>query len=423
MFENAKKVSEKETELLVESFRNCPWNEALLEYIFVKHQSERRNVWDISKRYHVSLLECVEDVLNAEYTESTRHSEEKAQEAKKRILAIMEEIDIEHSAVLDTLEQDCLTRICIGYESSNAEQIKEMVEAVSRYDALDENKRVVIHDKKIWELASAYQVEFSSDEIEAILSGKYNSSMDEIAALEAKAEIRTIMQALGAEDSDTLNQLEQDCVARLCEGYQSATEEACNMMIEKIIAYDALEKNKKPYLEQLQTRIETIWAAEDGEIFDNVFMKTDITNAASVAATIEFIKSKGRTASTTKYLDALEKCTPENIKKAKTYQKGNIRAVALIGIMIAVFGAAICLLLDFGFVVSMIPVIIGIALNVFVNGYKKVWKTMTLNGTLIHATLLPQKHHSKAKGQQHCKKCNAALEDGAAFCTVCGEKQ
>lgn len=86
-------------------------------------------------------------------------------------------------------------------------------------------------------------------------------------------------------------------------------------MLEKIRAYPAQEKIKELYLKKVQGRIEDIWSAEDGEIFDNLYLKTNIEDQAQKDAAIAYIKEKGRTSSSSKYLNAVTSCTPDNIKR------------------------------------------------------------------------------------------------------------
>ena len=61
--------------------------------------------------------------------------------------------------------------------------------------------------------------------------------------------------------------------------------------IAEIKAHKASDALKAPFLQKVQRRIESIWSAEDGEIFDNLYMKTDITSPGAVAEAISYVHS------------------------------------------------------------------------------------------------------------------------------------
>ena len=112
-------------------------------------------------------------------------------------------------------------------------------------------------------------------------------------------------------------------LAQICQGYETSNESACEKLIAAIKAHKAPDAMKASFLQKVQARIESIWSAEDGEIFDNLYMKTDITDPRAVAEAISYVQSKGRTDSSQKYLDALNACTPKNIENARLYQNTN----------------------------------------------------------------------------------------------------
>ena len=385
LFENAKKLPQKRIDLLCEAFEYCPWDIDVLSYIFLNYQEERKNVWDISKRFHVDLHKTAEEAFSNMYTASAKNSEEKAQEVKKEILDQMHQLGITVSGTVDRIERDGVSRILAGYNTATEETLQKMLAAVDVYDASERNKSVIIHDKGVWELAKKYRVSFSPEESEAILSQVYTpvAQKYEDQAQIAKVKIKTIMQALGLKDSKTFNKLESDCLARLCPGYQTANEATCNEMLKKIKAYDALDKNKQPFVSKIKTRIEAIWSAEDGEIFDNVYLNTNIHNAEEVKKAIAFVNAKKRTASAGKYLSALSGCNEENIKKARQFQQSTTKLAMYTGFGLIALGI-ILLFMDLGFVLSLAVAAIGTVLLVYYYGLKKAWNLLTLCGTLVH---------------------------------------
>lgn len=158
-----------------------------------------------------------------------------------------------------------------------------VLEQFRQYDARRNNKRTIIKKHLIWQLGSEYGVSFTPEESEKVIAPEYNAEAkaNTPAAEAAKARILYKMEVMGVSESATLDQLESDCVARLCVNYQSADEKTCDAMLEKIRAYPAQEKIKGLYLKKVQGRIEDIWSAEDGEIFDNLYLKTNIEDQAA----------------------------------------------------------------------------------------------------------------------------------------------
>ena len=408
LFQNAKKVPEKREELLLESFKNCPWDEELLTYLFLTYKEERKNVWSISERFHVDLNDTAEAAFSQMYTAEARNSEAKAQTVKKDILEQMDMLGITQSATINVIEKDGITRILHGYESANEEKQNEMFAAVEAYSAADSNKASVIHSQGIWELASKYQVKFTTDEVETILGKVYTSEAKESEeeAQIARKKIKTIMKTLKVKESKTLDCLESDCLARLCCGYQTANEATCNEMMSKIKTYDALQKNKDPFVKKVQGRIEAIWSAEDGEIFDNVYLNTNIEKAEEVAEAIAFVKAKKRTTSGDKYLKALEGCNAQNIKKARQFQNPTTKLAMLAGIALVVLGI-IFLFVDLGFVLSLAVVAAGVVLLVYYFSLKKIWDLLTLRGTLVHSQISASGHVERSSD----KPANESGED------------
>lgn len=385
LFESAKKVPEKQVALLIESFTCYPWGSDLLEFIFKAYPAERKNVWIIAERFHVDLHQTAEEAFSAFYDAEGTSSEEASQAAKAEILAQMQMLGIKSSATIDRIEVDGVRRLLQSYDVADEDERKKLFVALEVYDASLSNKATVVHEKLIWEIAKQYGVKLSTDEIEKVLGKLYtpNSGKTEAEALEAKAKIIKVMDTLGVSSSATFDALERDCLARICINYNNADEATCNEMIAKIKAYDALEKNKQGFLKDIQTRIEAIWSAEDGEIFDNLYLNTDIHNAAEVKSAIEFIKQKGRTSSSQKYLSALSGCTEENLKKAIQFQKQSTKIVFWCGLAFIALGL-ILLIAGLGWLLGLAVAGIGVVLLVYYYNLKKVWDCLTLNGTLIH---------------------------------------
>lgn len=384
LLENAKRFPDKAQHLLLEAFKQDPASFDLLQYIFLNYRRERKNVLTIAKSFGISLSDTITSILSQEYTADAKTDESKAQAARKRILSLMDEMGLSESETLDQLEQDCLDRVVANY-SANAASCDEILNRIRDYTASEKNKQAIIKKHLIWQLGAEYHVEFTPEEVEAVIAPEYTQEAraSTPAAESAKKQILYKMSVMGAQQSTTLDQLESDCVARLCTNYTHADEKTCDAMLEKIRAYPAQEKIKELYLKKVQGRIEEIWSAEDGEIFDNLYLKTNIEDQSQKDAAIAYIKEKGRTSSSSKYLNAVTNCTPGNIKKAVAYVSWNL-CMAISAAILIIVSAVLLVAFDADIYLCMIPILVGAALLYFRSKLKKIWNTLTIQGTIFH---------------------------------------
>lgn len=384
LLENAKRFPDKAQHLLLEAFKQDPASFDLLQYIFLNYRRERKNVLTIAKSFGISLSDTITSILSQEYTADAKTDESKAQAARKRILSLMDEMGLSESETLDQLEQDCLDRVVANY-SANAASCDEILNRIRDYTASEKNKQAIIKKHLIWQLGAEYHVEFTPEEVEAVIAPEYTQEAraSTPAAESAKKQILYKMSVMGAQQSTTLDQLESDCVARLCTNYTHADEKTCDAMLEKIRAYPPQEKIKELYLKKVQGRIEEIWSAEDGEIFDNLYLKTNIEDQSQKDAAIAYIKEKGRTSSSSKYLNAVTNCTPGNIKKAVAYVSWNL-CMAISAAILIIVSAVLLVAFDADIYLCMIPILVGAALLYFRSKLKKIWNTLTIQGTIFH---------------------------------------
>jgi len=326
LFENAKNMPDKRNELLVQAFTFCPWNDQLLKYIFVNSPESRKTIVNVSRRFSVDLSSQLEAVLSKEYTEEERQSEAAALAAKARIRALMQEYSVAESQTLDMLETDCLQRLCQGYESANQDTCRQLAEAVKKYDAKEALKEPFLGD--------------------------------------IQKRIETIWI---------------DELSKICQGCQTADETSCEELVRAVKGHNADDAIKEPFLKKLQGRIKTIWSAEDGEIFDNLYLKTDIFNQNSINEAIIYVQSKGRTSSAERYLAALRACTPQKIKAARQYKYSNLPRILLAAAVLSLLGCLVGL--------SVVSIPLAIVLLVVRQQMKKAWETLTLGGKVIHPVL------------------------------------
>ena len=392
LLNSAKKAPDKEKVLLVDSFSLCPWNFNLYKYVFVNYPEERAALLKTASRFGIDLSKTIEEVLQKEYTPQAQETTRLALQARERILAIMDELGVTESETLNRLEHDCLTRLCSDYNSTDHSDKKaSFLDSFISFEANDRIKKAVIKEVKIWELAKRYDVELSSDEIENIISKEYGeeAKQSEELALIAKKNISSIMKEFGLTENKTFDLLEQDCLYRLCDGYATADEETCKAYIEKVKEYSALEKNREVVINSLNSRIEAIWSAEDGEVFDNVLLNTDITNATEIKKAIQFIEGKGRTSASKKYLDALNSCTEKNIKKANMSQSKAAKVISGIGYFF--IAMAVVILFTGDVATGITAAVVGAIPLCYVSSLKSMWNKLTIDGKVVNPAITPKK--------------------------------
>lgn len=175
--------------------------------------------------------------------------------------------------------------------------------------------------KDVCAIAKRFHVDLSAL-YETIFAQEYTEEAhgSEASAQAARERIIQLMEEFSVTESSTLNQLEHDRLEIICTGIEQADEIQCNKLKEQVESYKALDKNKAPFLDKIQARIQEIWSQEDGEVFNALYEKTDLFNPDDIKAAQTYIEQHGRTDDAKQYLTALESCTPKNIRAAKLYQ-------------------------------------------------------------------------------------------------------
>ena len=271
--------------------------------------------------------------------------------------------------------------------------------------------------RNIIEIATHYDIDLTND-INTILRLEYtgNAKTNEIEALKAKEKIKNMMSEWGVEKSIVIDEIELDCLERLTSDYKTATEERCNELKQQLEKYDALTDNKKTYFERIEKRIEEIWAKEDGEVFDNYLMQANILSSEAIEEGKVYIKQKGRTADSEKYYKALEACTVANIKKARIFHALNKTTILkwvfkLLGIGLITFGWIYGAMVEELTFVDSLPLLVGIAYQIFYVHVKKKWMTITVKGSVVNPIItIPQKEF-KAKCTNIAKEDKSSQED------------
>jgi len=380
LFENAKRIPEKQEELLTQAFALCPWNVDLIKYIFINFPHERKEMCSAADRCEIDLSGCIEDILARKYDHKARESEKNAQDAKKRILGLMKEYGVTQSKTLDSLELDCLTRLCKGYEKMDEDSCKQLVQKLSAYDANEKLKEpffqqlyIRLNEWEVHRLTEICQGYENAEEKEC------SRILEAINTCEASRENKNIFQQ---KVLDRLDQLEILRLTDICHGYEDADEATCEQLKEAVSSFEASDKNKAAFLKRLQTRIEVIWAAEDGEICDNLYMKTDLRDSAAIAETLAYMQKADRTASSDKYVAALNACTPKNIDNAIIYYNGMFPQAFRWTAIILFIGSLLTSIIYKPVSVGMF--LCAIIFAIWAYRLKSNWKKLTINGGSIN---------------------------------------
>lgn len=243
--------------------------------------------------------------------------------------------------------------------------------------------------KNLIAISKFYHVDLT-DDIESIFKSLYTNEAknSESLAIQVKSQIKEIMIDWGVSTCLVIDEIENDCLKRIVKDVENATEDECNKMKTTVETYDALNKNKVPFLEQIKKRIETIWAAEDGEIFDNYFLSSNILSSHDMQEGIRLVKEKGRTDDAKKYIQAFETCgNKSNVSKARQYHAINKNGLGIVKyfgwILISGFIVASFIFEAF----SWFPIIIGAIYQIYIHHIKRKWESITLNGKIIHTAL------------------------------------
>ena len=263
--------------------------------------------------------------------------------------------------------------------------------------------------RNILEIAAIYDVNLTKV-VDTILRLEYSSKAkeNEELAVKAKAKVYALMDEWGVKDSPVIDEIENDCLNRLIAGVENADEARCNEIKGQLEKYDALERNKKKYFQKITQRIESIWVKEDGEIFDNYLMNTNILSSSEVQKGVILVQEKGRTADAKKYLTAFQACSErKNVSKARTYQalskKESILSLCkYIGYVFIVLGVVLMLVVGFSenldedssFNLSWSGIIFiaaGAIYQYVISKLKKIWEIITVNGTVINPALTMSK--------------------------------
>ena len=263
-------------------------------------------------------------------------------------------------------------------------------------------------------IANHYDISLTK-EIDAVLRSEYvgNAKTDEAEALKVKGKIKKLMAEWGVEKSVVIDEIEIDCLERLTADYSTATEERCNELKQQLEQYEAHTDNKKTYFEKIQSRIEEIWAKEDGEIFDNYLMQANILSSKVVEEGKAYIKEKGRTAESEKYYKAFDTCTPSNIRKARLFHALNKTTVSkwvfkLFGIALIAFGWIYAAFVEELTFVDTLPLLVGIVYQIFYMYIKKKWTIITIKGTVVNPIITLSHKDFKAKYSCTVKDSNTS---------------
>lgn len=285
------------------------------------------------------------------------------------------------------------------------------------FENYSQERRNIISISKVYDISLA-------ETINKFLRAEYTSAAkkNEQLALQAKSKIKELMTEWGVENSPVIDEIELDCLDRLTDGLETADEARCNEIKKQLQEYEhAVAKNKEKYFVRITQRIESIWAKEDGDIFDNYLLQINILSASEVEEGKEYVKEKGRTADAKKYLVALEHCNKANVDRARKYQRMNASPktfLKYVGWIFILVGAVLLFVQeDFSFVTQILPIVAGIVYQGYISSLKKEWEAITVGGKVINPILnLSAKDFgvscTKAEQADSCKKQASKGKEG-----------
>ena len=247
LLENAEKYPEKRKELLVKAFRFCPYNYNLYEYIFTTFEEEQGNIFNIAKNYNIDLSDNVEQALSAMYTEEAQNSTEEALLVRDKMKELMELCGTTESYTFNNLECDCLRRIYNSYPFDCLNSNNKMLDEIKRFEALDTNKAGLIQYFGIWELAKDYNVEFSDDDKEKIISNICDHAEDEdnIDYKAVIARVHYVMEQIGLHESEALDDYEYSILEEIAEDYSELPVGESSNVIDEIRQCKVSDNTKK----------------------------------------------------------------------------------------------------------------------------------------------------------------------------------
>jgi len=193
-------------------------------------------------------------------------------------------------------------------------------------------------------------------------------------------------------------------LTELCADISTSDENECNRKNEIISENEYIPTILEPFQKKIKDRIEEIWSSEDGKIFDNILLGTDITNTQSIEESIAYIKSSGRTEHKYCYIDALKGFNTENIALAKKYitwkdtsffKKYYFQLIFCIsGFLIKFNTSSDSFLYTMGNYILWIGIIYTIFSTIRTSKRKKAWKLLTVDGEVLHPVLQKTQENS-----------------------------
>lgn len=197
-------------------------------------------------------------------------------------------------------------------------------------------------------------------------------------------------------DAD-IKAIEHKELSEICKDINNLQEDKIQNIKEKVKQYNGISDEKQKYLETIDKKIEAIWKKEDGGKFDQILLQTDIHNKQEIEKNIKYIEENGRTESKKAYIEALQGMTEENLNIVSAYQKGTIKILlGIIIIIFLIFLIASCVsnsgvIEAFGTISFWGMVIFAIYFLTKRSKYKKIWNTITINESVINPKLKPKK--------------------------------
>jgi len=274
LLSNSAKVPEKEKELLEKAFFACPCDANVLAMIFLNYEEERKNIFKLVKKYKLNINICYETVLGNMFASMNEQTSlEEYLDIKARMNSFIEEFEVEDSYTFDDFEQSWLKIMTQKYNTASVKKVERIVEDFKAFDALIKNKKTVAYYRKMWEVASEYDLDFSDEEKIVILQAVIDSAKKDIniGYEDVIKRAQTVADTLGIDGDKIILDYEYDVLSELAQQYETYPVGKANELVEKIKTCNVSDLVKKEVVYDFD-----IW--ELAGIYDVEFEQTEIAN-------------------------------------------------------------------------------------------------------------------------------------------------
>ena len=246
---------------------------------------------------------------------------------------------------------------------------------------------------KLFDIADVFHVDLGP-RVEEILASMFEERSGDSpqVLVPLRKEILKTMDSYGVTSSQTLDELEFHLLEYVIADLEEADRKRCQEMLREIKKLDVQEKNKTVYNKKVRDRLQHMVETKTGETMDEYLLRCNILDPGAVSAGIDYVKEACPAATRNQYLAAFRSFNLENIIKARKYQpmsgRDFVSAIArYVGFLIMAAGFAFLAVSGWLKLLIVIPLALGLYLQIQIFNWRGIWNTMTLDGQVVHGTL------------------------------------